>query len=115
MTNLNALRSLTEFYNANLFEKTLLDNGVTGGDTYAAADEQSIDLCLADVYFYMATHPEFREGQLAFKYSADVLLRMRRAIYDKWGLDLPEQDNSTGRVQITGKPVAIGSTKYSVW
>ena len=105
MTNLEALKSLTEYRgeNDNLFTKTLLDNGVTHGDTYTATDEQSIDLTLADIYLYLAGHPEMKDGRWAVIYSTETLIKLRRAIYDKWGIASPEIDNQSNVSNVRGK------------
>jgi len=105
MTNLEALKSLTEYRgeNDNLFTKTLLDNGVTSGDTYTATNEQSIDLTLADIYLYLAGHPDMVDGRWAVKYSVNNLMSLRKAIYDKWGIALPEIDNQSNVSQVRGK------------
>lgn len=92
MTNLEALQSLTEYRSNddNLFEKSLLDRGITSSDTYAAANEQEIDLTMADIYLYLAGLPERAEGRWSVKYPIETLRSLRRDLYSKWGIALPE-------------------------
>lgn len=85
MTNLAALQSLIEYSNSNLFEKVLTDRGVVGSTTYTASNQEDIDLCLADIYMYLATHPEFKEGSMMTKYSSGTLTAMARRIYQQYG------------------------------
>jgi len=92
MTNLEALQSLTEYRSDddNLFEKALLDRAITSGDDYAAANAQTIDLTMADIYLYLAGHPEMTEGRWSVKYPVEILHKLRRDLYNKWGIALPE-------------------------
>ena len=115
MTNLEALKSVTEYRSTsdNIFTKVLLDNDITSGGTYAAADEQSIDLAAADLYFYLSTHPDIVETGLSETWDRAKLLQARRNLYAKWGVALPETANR--KATITGKPVTIGDNAYSVW
>jgi len=109
MTNLEALKSLTEYRgeNDNLFTKALLDNGVTSGGTYAAADEQNIDMALADIYLYLAGHPDMNDGRWGVKYSVAKLLELRKSLYGKWGIALPE---TTAQINV---PTVRGKTTTS--
>ncbi len=112
MTNLEALKSLTEYRgeNDNLFEKAMLDNGVTSGDTYVATDERIIDLTLADIYLALIGHPEMKDGRWGVKYSREALLQLRRDIYSKWEIELPE--NSQANIpKVQGKT----STRTAHW
>ena len=92
MTNLEALKSLTEYSPASddLFTKSLLDRAIDGTDTYAATNAQGIDLTLADIYLYLSGHPDMTEGRWSVMYPSEILLRMRRDLYAKWSLALPE-------------------------
>ena len=90
MTNLEALTSIVGYEHDQLLEKALIDQGVTAGATYAAADEQDIDMSAADVYLYLSSHPELKEGSFSVKMTSADLLNARKTIYDKYGLELPE-------------------------
>jgi len=105
MTNLEALKALTEYRgeNDNLFTKTLLDNGVTSGGTYAATDEQSIDMTLADIYMTLAGHPDMNDGRWGVKYSVAKLLELRKSLYGKWGIALPEITSQVKVPSVYGK------------
>jgi hypothetical protein len=105
MTNLQALKSLTEYRTSddNIFTKALLDGGVSPTGTYSASSEQEIDLVMADIYLALAGHPDLTDGRLAIKYNPDKCLQLRKTIYDKWGLELPEITNQTNVPKITGK------------
>ena len=95
MTNLEALQSLVEYTNSNLFTKVLLDNGITGSATYAATEAQGIDLSLADIYLYLAQHPDLTEGKFHVKYDPVYCMSARADLYSKWGLTLPEVSNGS--------------------
>jgi len=88
MTNLAALQSLTEYSNSALFEKIMLDRGVTAGTDYTgtAAQQKAIDLCYADVCVYLANHPEVTEGSFKAKYTAKDLINTAQALYAKHGV-----------------------------
>jgi hypothetical protein len=83
MTKLEALQAMVEYENDNLLSKVLIDRELTGTDTYAATDAGDIELCAADVYMMLATHPELKEGSRTVKYSASVLRSMALEIYQK--------------------------------
>lgn len=89
MTNKEALQSQTEYSNDNLLEKLLLDRGVATGGTYVAANAKDIDLCAADLYFTLATHPILKEGSLSIKYSGAQLIAMAKRILRKYDMDEP--------------------------
>jgi hypothetical protein len=95
MTNLEALKSMIEFSytNDNLFTKLLLDRGITGSATYAATDAENLDLTLADLYLYLAQHPDLSEGKLSIKWNPDALMAARRDLFHKYGTKPPEDTN----------------------
>lgn len=115
MTNLEALQSMTEYSNANLFTKTMTDRGVSPSGSYGAGNAQVLDLCLADIYLYLATHPEIREGALSVAWTPERLMAARRDLYTKWGLALPESTNSQNKPSVTGKPVTFDGISYPIW
>ena len=104
MTNLEALKSLTEYRSDtdDLFTKSLLDRAIVGGDTYVAANEQEIDLTMADIYEFLAGHPEMREGRWSVKYPVDKLMTLRKNLFAKWGLALPE-NNQANALKVNGR------------
>lgn len=95
MTNLEALRSTIEYQNDDLFGKVLIDNGLNAEAEYTSGSKKNIDLALADVYLYLATHPEEREGAWSVKYDTARLRAARREIYNRHGLTPPEITNAT--------------------
>lgn len=99
MTISDALQSSIEYRNDNLFAKVLTDHGLNGATTYSAEHRQSVDLALADIYLYLATHPEEREGAWSVKWDTARLLAARRNIYNFYGLTPPEVTNATTGVQ----------------
>ena len=105
MTNLEALQSLTEYENEKLFAKVLLDHNIEGSEEYTSDNEQALDICLADIYMYLASHPDFRDGNSSVTWSHKELLSMRRALYDRHGLDLPEHSRGVNRPSIDGTTV----------
>ena len=115
MTNLEALQAATEFSDDNLFTKIMTDRAVTPSGTYTVADAQAIDLCLADVYLYLVTHPNISEYGLSEQWSPQSLLEARKRLYDKWGLALPESTNRRNAPGVTARPVALGGKTYPAW
>lgn len=97
MTNIQALESLTEYRNDNLFAKVLTDRGVTSSGTYSAENEQDIDMCFADVLLYLATHPNISEGSLSMQYTPGALMAQRKSLFAKWGLVPPETPKATAK------------------
>jgi len=95
MTNLQAFKSMIEFSytNDNLFTKIMLDRGITGSGTYAATDAESLDYALADLYLYLAQHPDITEGKLSIKWNSAALLDARRDLFAKYGTRPPEDLN----------------------
>ena len=89
MTNKEALQSQTEYENDNLLEKLLLDRGLEAEGTYAAANAKDIDLCAADLYFTLATHPDLKEGSFTIKYSGAQLIAMAKRILQKYDMNEP--------------------------
>jgi len=92
VNKLAALKAMIEFSysNDNLFEKIMLDHGLTTSDTYAATDRQDVDMCLADVYLHLATHPDYNEGGQSVKFPKKELLAARQRLYAKYGARPPE-------------------------
>ena len=86
MTNLEALQSTVEYTNANLLTKALLDQGVSSTATYTAADQKSVDLAAADIYLYLCSHPNFKEGTKYIDYSKGALMSLRRELLRKHGM-----------------------------
>jgi len=98
VTILQAFKSAIEFEynNDNLFTKILLDNALDGSGTYAATDEQSVDMCLADLYQYLTVHPDFKEGGTSQTWSKKALRTSRDELYRKWGLTPPSTNKVKG-------------------
>lgn len=116
MTYLEALKSLTEYRNDTQFEKILTDRGLTASGTYSSTDQQAIDLSLADVYLYLANYPKVEEGELAIEYNPKTLIAMRKALYEKHGLKMPELDNRTTLgLSATANPISVGGDDYPAW
>ena len=97
MTKLEALQSMTKGIEVtdDLYTKVLLDRAETGGDTYAATDKDTIDLCLADIYTAVANNVDFGEGSLNMKYDRAQLIRMANKIYRKNGETVASIDGTS--------------------
>ena len=106
MTTLEALKATIEFSytNDNLFTKVLADNGLAGTETYSTDYERLVDLACADVYLYLASHPDYKEGGQSVTYSKKALLNARKLLYRKYGIDPPE---------LTNKPATINGER--IW
>lgn len=85
MTKLQAIQSLVEYSNDNLFMKVLTDHGITSSATYTSSDQQEIDLALCDILLAMARLPEFKEGSHSVKYNSGQLLAWRKDILKTYG------------------------------
>jgi len=98
-TKLQTLKSRIEFAyepsNDNLFDGIFKERSITGSGTYGGTDVEirEIDLSLADVYLYLATHPVIGEGGLRIDWSKSRLISARRALFAKHGLRPPEIAN----------------------
>lgn len=84
MKILEALQSLTEYENDNLLAKTLIDHDLTSTDTYAKTDEEDVDKCAASIFFFLAGHPEFKEGSRYEKYDGNQLRSMAQELLSKY-------------------------------
>jgi len=104
MTTLEALKATIEFQytNDDLFTKVLTDRDMTGSETYTKADYQKkIDLACADLYLYLASHPDLKEGGLSLSWSKQQLLTARRKLFAKYGLNPPEISSRPGNIDGT--------------
>jgi len=88
MTNLEALGSLTEYENTNLFTKILLDHNIDATETYTSSNAFAIDLALIDICKYLLTHPNIKEGNMTITYSPGALNAMIRSLIDKNWADM---------------------------
>jgi hypothetical protein len=84
MTLLEALQSTTEYENDNLLAKILIDHDLTSTDIYEKADREDIDKCAAGVFFFLAGHPEFKEGSKLIKYDGNQLRSMAQKLLSKY-------------------------------
>lgn len=113
MTNKQALESLTEYRNDNLFEKCLTEQGLTTSGTYSSANATAVDYALADVYLALANHPDFTEGELSVKYKPQWCIAMRRALYQRHGTLPPEERSAVPG--ITAYPHGSGVSARPAW
>lgn len=95
MTNLEALQSLVEYENSALFEKVLLEHGLTSSDNYNIDNKKEIDLCLADIYFHLAGNPDVKEGSQTITYDRVQLIAMAKAILIKYDEDPANIDGTS--------------------
>ncbi len=81
-----ALKAAIEFgyNNDDLFEKVLIDNGVTSTATYSASNKQEIDLCLVDIYEYLSTHPDVSDGQSSINFDPAHLRAAAKRLLDRY-------------------------------
>lgn len=75
MTLLQAFKAACEFgySNDDLYNKILIDRGLTSSGTYSASSRGSIDMCLIDLYTYLKTHPIVQDGNTRIEYKAGAL------------------------------------------
>ena len=88
ITNTEAFASLNtlQYSNADLVTKIFADRTVIGSSVYSGsvADRENLDLCLADLYIYVAVHPDYGEGTLKLKYNTKQLINRAKEIYTKY-------------------------------
>lgn len=65
-------------------DSSLLGRSINGSALYDPSSLKDVELVSADLYFDLATLPEFSEGQLSIKYDVKVLKDRARAIYRKY-------------------------------
>lgn len=94
MTNLTALQSVIGGnypFDANMYEKALIDKNINSADQYTATNEKPIDLCVVGLIPTLIAACDIKEGG----YSVTVadraaLLSLRSLLLVKYGLS----DNS---------------------
>lgn len=104
MTKMEAFKAGVEFgyTNDNLFNKILIDAGVTSSDTYAASNKSEIDLCLVDLYEYLASHPDVQDGQSRIHFDPAHLRACAKRLLDRY----PDLSTTTLLSKGWGKPVS---------
>lgn len=75
MTKLAALKANIEFgyHNDDLFNKVLIDRGITSTATYTINDRDDIDMCTIDVITYLLSHPDVKDGRSEIKFDKPSL------------------------------------------
>lgn len=86
MTITEAIKSYPalEDVKQNLINKACIDREISGDSSYSASVKEKTELVAADLMVLMATHPEFREGDLSMKYTPAELKAMAKKIYDEY-------------------------------
>ena len=89
MTLLEAFKAGCEFgyTNDDLYNKILIDRGLTSGTTYAKGNRASIDHCLIDLYTYLKTHPEIQDGKTQIKFDTAALSDAIYSLSRRYNLD----------------------------
>lgn len=107
MTKLEALKASIEFgfENDSLFNKVLLDAGITSGDTYAATNRQEIDLALVDVYTYLQSHPKIQDGRTKIEFSTAQLQSAIDDILGRYNLSTTTLISKGKGPDISGKSI----------
>lgn len=103
---------MIEYNDGNLLTKVLVDNSVNGSAAYSATDKQAIDLCLADVYLYLATHPDTREGAWSQSWTPETLIAARVKLFQRYGLTPPEIESAVSGIPTVTAQTAGGN---SIW
>ena len=107
MNKKEALTSLIEFgyENNTLFEKVLLDAGITTTDTYAATHRQEIDLVLVDVYTYLLSHPKIQDGRTKIEFSTEQLQSSINNILSRYNLSTTTLISKGKGPDVSGKSI----------
>ena len=85
----------------NLLTKALLDNNVSGSQTYASSDQQAVDTVLRSIYLTLATQSDIKQGSYVVKYDSAKLFSKITEIEIKWGI---ASNGSSSGVRMDGTP-----------
>ena len=86
MTLLQAFKASIEFgyTNDDLFNKILIDKGLTSGATYAQSNRSDIDMCKIDLIVDLLTHPEVKDGSQTIKFDKVALKQAAWRLYRRY-------------------------------
>lgn len=87
MTNKEALVAVLRInLPDNSLDKALLDQAVTGAETYSAANAKSIDLCAIDLLVGLLSEPDVTEGGFSLKYDRAAVQKQVLFLAKKHGI-----------------------------
>ena len=107
MNKKEALQALIEFgyENNTLFEKVLLDAGITTSDTYTVSNRQEIDLVLVDVYVYLKSHPKIQDGRTKIEFTTAQLNSAINDILNRYDLSTTTLIGKGRGPNVSGKSI----------
>lgn len=74
MTIKEALISEVPFsVSENMLEKAMIDNEVTGSDTYSSSSKESIDYCVMDILKRVLSEADVTEGGYSIKFDRSAI------------------------------------------
>ena len=87
MTKREAIESPFNFeIPSKLIDKVEIDRSIKGGAEYTKANEQEIDVAIADVCGRLINMKSFTEGELTINFDLSALRTMRIDLLSKWDL-----------------------------
>jgi hypothetical protein len=83
-------------------EKALIDQGITGSESYSLSSEKEIDLCAISIYRALLAVPDLKEGDMSISYDRQGLQSVLLSLATKHGVkDIVNQYKPS----VTGKSV----------
>lgn len=67
-------------------EKALVDNGVTGSDTYGTGDSEKIDYCVIAVLKRLLSDPDITEGGYSIRFDRGAVEKRLKYLVTQYGL-----------------------------
>jgi len=86
MTNKEAIQSSLPVDASDLIDKLLIDQSITGSDTYTASNKDSIEIATAYCLKALAFTNNFKEGGLAISFNTGELIKQANLIFKKHNL-----------------------------
>ena len=89
LTILEALEASVEFgyTNNTLFNKALIDRGLTSSSYYEKGFRDEIDLCLIDIYTCLFMHPKVKQGEQVIGFDITAITKAIHRLSNKHTLE----------------------------
>jgi len=87
----------------NFIDKLLVDRALMGSVDYVASMSGVVALCVADAYMFIVNNPDFSEGDLSIKKSAELKATAKRLYREN------------GEPEKAAKLEVSGTSRTSMW
>jgi hypothetical protein len=81
----------------NTIEKAMIDNDVTGSQTYSKSSEKEIDICAIAILKGLLSEPDVTEGGYSIRYDRAAVEKQIGYLSEKHGLTDTAAPTVTGR------------------